>query len=171
MKQKKRIKKRIKMSFADWYCSRCSLQFDKKIIFDMHLSIVHKESVEIKEETLAFENKPNLSSEKIKVCDIRDSKFEAKKTLNQHIASDHKDNKSFKCDKCDHSYSNKGNLNKHVKSVHERNNSFKCEICGYTCHQKESMSRHVASVHEGKKPFECSICATRFARKAHLNAY
>ena len=61
------------------FCGRCSLQFDKKIIYDMHLSIIHKESVEIKEETLAFENKPNLSSEKIKACDICDSKFKTKK--------------------------------------------------------------------------------------------
>ena len=38
------------MAFKDWYCEMCSLQFDKKIIFIMHLSIVHKEVVDIKEE-------------------------------------------------------------------------------------------------------------------------
>ena len=34
----------------DLYCKKCSLQFDKKIIFDMHLNIVHKEKINIKEE-------------------------------------------------------------------------------------------------------------------------
>ena len=37
------------MSLKDWYCEKCSLQFNKKVVFDMHLSIVHKEIIEIKE--------------------------------------------------------------------------------------------------------------------------
>ena len=53
------------MSVTDWYCSRCSLQFDKKVIFDMHLSIVHKEIVKIKEESITFEDEPNLATEKL----------------------------------------------------------------------------------------------------------
>ena len=27
----------------DFFCERCKLQFDKKIVFDIHLKIVHKE--------------------------------------------------------------------------------------------------------------------------------
>ena len=38
------------MASMEWYCTKCSLQFDKKIIFDMHLSIVHKETMDIKKE-------------------------------------------------------------------------------------------------------------------------
>ena len=34
----------------DMYCTKCSLQFGKMSVYRMHLSIVHKESVEIKEE-------------------------------------------------------------------------------------------------------------------------
>ena len=65
------------MSFKDWYCSRCSLQFDKKIIFDMHLSIVHKESVEIKEEPLTCENETR--SEKAQfICEFCDSELKLK---------------------------------------------------------------------------------------------
>ena len=40
------------MSLLDSYCVKCSLQFDKKIIFNMHMSIVHKEMVEIKEDPI-----------------------------------------------------------------------------------------------------------------------
>ena len=38
------------MAFRDWYCEKCSLQFVKRSILKMHLSIVHKEKVDIKEE-------------------------------------------------------------------------------------------------------------------------
>ena len=96
------------MSFMDWYCSRCSLQFDKRIIFDMHLSIVHKEIVKIKEEPLTCEIEPNLGSEKaLFMCEFCDSQFETEIILNQHISSYHKENKQFKCEICDHIYSKK----------------------------------------------------------------
>ena len=55
------------MSVKDWYCSMCSLQFDKKVIFDMHLSIVHKEIVEIKEESIIFKDEPNLDTGKVQL--------------------------------------------------------------------------------------------------------
>ena len=34
-----------KMTFTDLYCEKCSLQFDKISIFNMHFSIVHKDMV------------------------------------------------------------------------------------------------------------------------------
>ena len=115
------------MSFKDWYCSRCSLQFDKKVIFDMHLSIVHKEIVEIKD-------KPNLDTEKVLLmCDICDSKFETQITLNKHIDSQHVENKTFKCEICNRSYTKKATLKKHIESVHEEKKPFKCDICDHRC--------------------------------------
>ena len=42
----------------DSYCTRCLLQFDNMNIYNMHLSIVHKENVEIKQKT----NKKRLKS-------------------------------------------------------------------------------------------------------------
>ena len=111
------------MSLKDWYCSRCSLQFDKKIIYDMHLSIVHKESVKIKEEPLTCENETNLGSEKaLFMCEFCDSEFETEIILNQHILSYHKENKPFKCDICDYRCSRRSNLKRHVESVHEKKN-------------------------------------------------
>ena len=52
------------MSVRDWYCSRCSLQFDKISIFVIHLPIVHKESAKIKEEPLNLERELDLVTEK-----------------------------------------------------------------------------------------------------------
>ena len=44
----------------DWFCNRCSLQFNKKYVFDLHLSLVHGERIEVKKETPICEDK-NIS--------------------------------------------------------------------------------------------------------------
>ena len=40
----------MEVIWRDWYCQKCSLQFDKKSVFDLHLSLVHGEKLEIKVE-------------------------------------------------------------------------------------------------------------------------
>ena len=118
------------MSVANFYCSRCSLQFDKKSIFDMHLFIVHKESIEINEDPMTGKGEPILGTENVLLnCDICSSKFETKIMLNKHINSHHEGNKSFKCEICDKTFSLKSALYRHFKSVHEEKKPFKCEIC------------------------------------------
>ena len=32
----------------DLFCEKCTLQFDKKYVFDLHLSLVHGEKVKVK---------------------------------------------------------------------------------------------------------------------------
>ena len=64
----------------DLYCTKCSLQFDKRSIYDMHSSIVHKENVELKEET---------------TCGILEKEIEEHEKV------------SFKCENCDKPFSNK----------------------------------------------------------------
>ena len=39
------------------YCKKCSLQFDKKIVYDIHLSFVHKMNIEVKSEEKTVEIK------------------------------------------------------------------------------------------------------------------
>ena len=39
------------------YCEKCSLQFDKKIVYDIHLSFVHKMNIEVKSEEKTVEIK------------------------------------------------------------------------------------------------------------------
>ena len=36
------------------FCEKCSIQFGKKYVFDLHLSLVHGEKIEIKSEPLGF---------------------------------------------------------------------------------------------------------------------
>ena len=104
------------MASMDMYCTKCSLQFDKNIIFDMHLSIVHKETIDIKKE-------PTCVTLKEKPDNTRSATVQEKK-------------KPFKCDICGYSFSGKGSLKKHIASVHEGKKPFKCEICDYSCSQK-----------------------------------
>ena len=69
------------MNNRDFFCSRCSLQFDNKSIFDMHLSIVHGVRIETKEEDVICKDETNLDFKKKLLCDFRDS--------DQQIVSQH----------------------------------------------------------------------------------
>ena len=40
----------IKITAQNLFCNKCSLQFDKKYVFDLHLSLVHGEKIEVKSE-------------------------------------------------------------------------------------------------------------------------
>ena len=66
----------------DLFCNRCSLQFDKNYVFDLHLSLVHWEKIEVKEETLICE--------KCQEPQMREKEF-----------SNHAMEKQLKCDECE----------------------------------------------------------------------
>ena len=44
---------------TDWFCELCTLQFDKKIVFDLHLKLVH--DIEEKKAQLCTENLINTN--------------------------------------------------------------------------------------------------------------
>ena len=138
------------MASMDMYCTKCSLQFDKKIIFDMHLSIVHKEIIDIKKE-------PTCSTLMENSDETRSTSVQEKK-------------KPFKCDMCDYSFSEKGSLKRHIASVHEGKKPFKCDVCSYSASERANLKRHIESVHEGIK-YICVICDKGFSSKSHLNRH
>jgi hypothetical protein len=78
------------MASMTLYCTKCSLHFDKNIIFDMHLSNVHKETTDIKKE-------PTCVTLKEKPDNTRSATVQEKK-------------KPFKCDMCGYNFSEKGEL-------------------------------------------------------------
>ena len=161
------------------FCDECSLQFDKKIVYDIHLSIVHKtkdkveeETIQLKEEneglsilcdnkksknnlpSLDLRNKKNISH-KCSICDYTTS---SKGNLKRHIDSIHSGKKPHKCLICDHITSSKGNLKQHIEAVHEGKKLFKCFICDYSTSNNGGLKRHIEAVHEGKKLYKCFIC-------------
>ena len=95
----------------DLYCEKCTLQFDKKYVFDLHMDLVHGEEIKVKKEQL-----------------IKEEKFEelqqSEKELSYPIT--HVMDKSFQCDKCDSFFKSKQNLKRHMESVHEGKKPFLC---------------------------------------------
>ena len=72
----------------DLYCKRCSLQFDKKVIFNTHLSIVHKEQLDIKEEpTDSISKKQPDETRKTTTirCETCGKTFSQMEDMNKHI--------------------------------------------------------------------------------------
>ena len=73
------------MSLKDWYCNNCSLQFNKKSVFDMHLSIVHNQKIENGQKTIISKKETNEAWEKeLFQCDVCDTQFKTKYTLKTH---------------------------------------------------------------------------------------
>ena len=144
------------------FCNKCNLQFDKKYVFDLHLSLVHGEKMEIKNEPLEYENVQELQmTEKVfsddvvdtaLKCEICSSIFKTKETLKRHLQTVHEGKKPYKCDICDSSFSEKAKLKAHISIVHEGKKPFQCNICDASFTTKQNLNMHIASVHEGKKP-------------------
>ena len=106
----------------DLFCIQCKLQFGKKIVFDLHLSLVHNKKVEIKTEA-----KSNFTETE----------------LDKDISKDHDGSNSYECEICQACFKLKGNLKKHVDTAHENKNPFKCGICDYSSSQKGNMTAHI----------------------------
>ena len=145
------------------FCDKCSLQFDKKIVYDIHLSFVHKISDKVETEEKEIENKKedvvsvfqsdnaksnqNLVSIEERKCEYTSKN---KEYLNQHIKSVHEEKKPHNCSICDYSFSQRGFLKQHIKSVHEKIRPHKCFICDNRLSTKGALRKHIKSVHEGK---------------------
>ena len=91
----------------DMFCTDCSLQFNKKIVYDLHLSLVHGKKTNIKQEPnnceITSEVSETLHENQIEYkplsCKICNSEFAYQDELNAHIASIHVGNIPFKCEK------------------------------------------------------------------------
>ena len=82
----------------EFFCEECALQFGKKLVFDLHLSLVHGKVLEIKKETKKFEEnfiEAKKDEEKVQIVPLYERK------------------KLFICELCDYSTSIKYHLNRH----------------------------------------------------------
>ena len=131
----------------DWFCNKCTLQFDKKYVFDLHLSLVHGEKIKLKSEPQ----------------DSKENHQEFQRSENN--CSDLEVVTSLKCDVCDSFFKTKKNLKEHISPVHEGKKPFKCEICETCFTEKRTLKNHIASVHGEKRPFHCNICDAVFTEK------
>ena len=74
----------------DLFCDKCTVQFHKKYVFDLHLSLVHGEEIKVKSEP--------------QICD------EPSEETHEKICSDPEVDTSFKCDVCRSFFKTKRNL-------------------------------------------------------------
>ena len=125
------------------FCEICSLQFDKKNVYNIHMSFAHKkeQSKSIEVEALIQEKSEDLGQDK------------------EHTES------STNCSICAKSFSTKYNLKNHIEAIHEGKKPHKCPICDKSTAEKGSLKKHIELVHEGKKPHKCSICDYNFSNK------
>ena len=64
-----------KIILKDLFCTLCSLQFDKKYVFDVHLSIVHGQNIGVKTESEVWEENKTKVEEKYCSGNVVDRKF------------------------------------------------------------------------------------------------
>ena len=77
----------------DLFCDKCSLQFDKKIVYEIHLSVVHK-----------IKGKSDIEEKPIEIKDEKTNK----NLLSLDLIIE--GTKSHKCLICDYTTSKRGNL-------------------------------------------------------------
>ena len=89
----------------DLFCIECTLQFDKKYAFDLHLSSEHKEKTVLKSKHVFSEDHVVDTSLKCCTCNLL---FKTKQKLKRHIDSVHERKNGNKCNICDASFVGKG---------------------------------------------------------------
>jgi hypothetical protein len=102
------------MTGMDFFCKKCSLQFDKKYVYDLHLSLVHGEKMEVKTESLNSEEYSTKIKNELLNCE---EKFqEPRETVGEKEASNLLVHKSIKCNICDATFKTNQNLKNHIRS-------------------------------------------------------
>ena len=164
-------------------CTPCALQFDKKVVFDLHISLVHETTKSESGEMLAIEENQDcvLVSEAIQKispktsasfpCESCNKVFTLNGSLKRHIQCIHEKNRPFKCSACEKTFKLKNYLKRHFSSVHENKRPHKCTICKKTFKENNHLKRHFSSVHEKKKPHRCELCNLNFGFKFNLKAH
>ena len=131
----------------DLYCFQCSLQFDKKKIYDMHLSIIHN----YKTRTLTIiKNEPEDAETLNESRDIQ--------TSSENFASKYH-GKEF----------SQSNLLNQNERVHTGGKPFVCKYCTKKFNQSSHLKRH-ERIHTGEKPFPCNTCEKKFSQSNDLKA-
>ena len=98
----------MKMTNPDLFCKKCSLQFNKKVVYDIHLSFVHKMNIEGKSEEKTNETKKGNAGLVLQ-CKITKSKPKIDNSIQKGNKS-HKSPKPHKCSICGYNFSQQGSL-------------------------------------------------------------
>ena len=130
-----------KITTPNLFCYNCSLQFDKKYVFDLHLSLVHGKKVEVKSEPKICEE--NFQESQANGQDFSAEHLITKKALKRHIDTAHQRKKPFQCKVCDAIFTANHRLKSHIDSIHENKKPYKCNICDTSFAYKHQLNTHV----------------------------
>ena len=72
---------------------------------------------------------------------------------------------SFECSKCEKKYQQKRSLNQHVAYFHEEQKFITCSICNVRFTFNGSLKTHIEYVHDKRLFFKCSICGVKLTRQ------
>jgi hypothetical protein len=106
------------MTGTNLFCETCSLQFGKKIVYDIHLSFVHN----------VKENEGEKVTGNIENVQGLELDSNSKKSKKKFVSSDliHKEKVSHRCPICGLISVNRKILKWHIDSVHEGKKPHKC---------------------------------------------
>ena len=123
------------------YCIKCSLKFNEKYAFELHLSLKHGQKIQVKTKPESYTD--HVESEKSYNFETGNSKNEAKTRFNSQSESNSNAMKSYECIVCSNCFSNKVLLRRHISSVHEKKKPLECKICDTSFSQKPRLNKHV----------------------------
>ena len=81
----------------DWFCYKCSLQFDSQHVYSLHLKLLHKNKIAKKSIINELKSIETLASKE-------------KSDSSNQILSEKNEKKNFKCEVCQYSSSQKSSL-------------------------------------------------------------
>ena len=116
-----------KMNIAkkEWFCFPCSIQFDSKHVYSLHLKLLHKDMILTKSIIKQLESYEPVASEEMSIS-------------SNQIATHQNERKTFDYKNCQYSFTQRDHLNVHIASIREENKPLKCKFCNYTCFTKKT---------------------------------
>ncbi|XP_053958856.1 zinc finger protein 91-like [Anastrepha ludens] len=136
-----------------YFCSTCSLHFQRPGNFRVHMKKRHG---------IVYELDPLT-------CPQCQKSFKTEFKLTHHIKTHRplSDKRIFPCPQCDRKFQTKDSVSTHIKFVHEDIRPFICEECGKGTRTETTLREHML-IHTDLAPFECEICKKGFKNQARL---
>lgn len=100
-------------------------------------------------------------------CQICDTRWPTKHTLESHHLTKHTTERNFKCAVCEKNFVTKQNLVSHINRIHCSTKDFICHTCGKSFKSRTYLNTHYL-VHSQKKAFTCDDCGVSFKQEATL---
>nr|XP_023012387.1 zinc finger protein OZF-like [Leptinotarsa decemlineata] len=127
-----------------------------------YLTVEVKEENEFKEQMQASskesKNRPRIP------CDLCTKTFSIAKTLRNHVAVVHNNERPFQCQVCLKSFGRKALLKEH-ENYHTGEKLFECKTCSKTFSKNSVLKVHLET---HVKRFQCKYCSETFTCKTHL---